>query len=64
MFNRRDEMTNPIPRSPLFATPANLEALDAYIQRLPKKEQAAAYTVMTMSLNLAHQMVAEAAKGE
>ena len=56
-------MTNPVPRSPMFATPANLDAVDAYIQRLPKKEQAAAYTVMMMTLNLAHRMV-EQAKGE
>lgn len=50
-------MQNPVPRSPLYATPANLDAVDAYIQRLPKAEQAAAYTVMMMTLNLAHNMV-------
>lgn len=54
-------MQNPVPRSPLFATPVSLEALDAHIQRLPKKEQAEAYRVMMMTLNLAHHMVEAAA---
>lgn len=55
-------MQNPVPRSPMYATPANMDAVDAYIQRLPKAEQAAAYTVMMMTLNLAHNMVNTATK--
>jgi hypothetical protein len=45
----------------MYATPANLDAVDAYIQRLPKAEQAAAYTVMMMTLNHAHHLVDTAA---
>lgn len=59
-------MTNPVPRSPMFATPADMDALDKYIQRLPLKDQTEAYRVMMMTLNLAHRLVetaAEEAKG-
>lgn len=50
-------MNNPIPRSNLFATPVDFESLDAYIQRLPKREQASVYTAVMMALNLAHKLV-------
>jgi len=48
---------NPVPRSPLFATPTDQQSLDAYIQRLPKSDQAVAYTVSMMTFNLAHKLV-------
>lgn len=59
-------MSNPVPRSPMFATPADMDALDKYIQRLPLKDQTEAYRVMMMTLNYAHKLVetaAEEAKG-
>lgn len=57
-------MQNPVPRSSLFATPVDEASLDAYIRRLPKHDQAMAYTVAMMTFNLAHKMVEDAKKGE
>ena len=53
-------MSNPVPRSPMFATPANMDALDKYIQRLPIKDQTEAYRIMMMTLNYAHKLVEDA----
>jgi hypothetical protein len=53
-------MQNPVPRSPMFATPVDQASLDAYIQRLPKSDRAMAYTVAMMTFNLCHKMVDDA----
>lgn len=50
-------MNNPIPRSSLFATPADLDELDAMIQRLAAEERAVVYRFTMHALNLAHRMV-------
>ena len=52
---------NPIPRSSLFATPENLEALDRQIRLLKTDdERAIAYLYSMLAFNLAYKMVEEA----
>ena len=52
---------NPIPRSSLFATPENLEALDRQIRLLnTENERAVAYLYSMLAFNLAYKMVEEA----
>lgn len=51
-------MNNPIPRSSLFGTPRDLEALDQQIRSLStEQERALAYTYTMLAFNLAHKMV-------
>lgn len=50
-------MTNPIPRSSLFSTPASLEALDRRIRGLPESERSIAYLYTMLAFNLAHKLV-------
>jgi len=52
---------NPIPRSSLFGTPENLEALDLQIRSLnTEAERAIAYHYTMLAFNLAYKMVEEA----
>jgi hypothetical protein len=50
-------MNNPIPRSGFFATPATVEDLMAYVERMSGSERVVATTVAMMALNLANQLV-------
>ncbi len=51
---------NSIPRSSLFATPENLEALDRQIRSLnTDAERAIAYQYTMLAFNLAYKMVEE-----
>jgi hypothetical protein len=51
-------MNNPIPRAPaLWSADMTLDDIEAFIQRLPKSQQANAYHVMMWTLNAAHGMV-------
>jgi hypothetical protein len=51
---------NPIPRSSLFGTPENLEALDLQIRSLgTDAERAIAYHYTMLAFNLAYKMVEE-----
>jgi hypothetical protein len=52
-----DIVTNPIPKTGLFATPESLDALMEYCQRFTGQERMIAITVATMALNLAHDVV-------
>lgn len=48
---------NPIPKSGLFATPENTDALTAYIEKLSGTEKALAYTIAMMTFNLSNKLV-------
>ena len=48
---------NPIPKSGLFATPENTDALTAYIELMTGPEKALAYTIAMMTFNLANKLV-------
>jgi hypothetical protein len=50
-------VTNPIPKTGLFATPENFEQLMQYCERFSGQERVIAITVATMALNLAHKVV-------
>jgi hypothetical protein len=50
-------MQNPIQPSKLFATPATMNDLEAYIMRLNGSERAAAMTAAMMAWNLASSIV-------
>jgi hypothetical protein len=50
-------MNNPIPRVAMWSANMTLDEIQAYIQRLPKSQQANAYHVMMWTLNTAHRMV-------
>ena len=52
-----DIVTNPIPKTGLFATPESLDQLMEYCQRFTGQERIIAITVATMALNLAHELV-------
>jgi len=52
-----DTVTNPIPKTGLFATPESLDQLMEYCQRFTGQERIIAITVATMALNLAHELV-------
>ena len=52
-----DIVTNPIPKTGLFATPESFDALMEYCQRFTGSERLIAITVATMALNLAHNVV-------
>lgn len=52
-------MTNPIPRSSLFGTPASLLALDEQIRQLPDEQRAVAYHYTMLAFNLAYKLVEE-----
>jgi len=50
--------SNPIPHSNLFATPKDLEALMAQIDRISNRsERATVMTYVMMTLNTAHHLV-------
>lgn len=49
-------MTNPIPKSNLFASPS-LEEIQKFIASLPSKEQANANLVLMFTLNACHALV-------
>lgn len=53
-------MTNPIPRSSLFATPASLAELDQYIRSMAPYEQASAYLISMMTINLCYKLIEDA----
>ena len=50
-------VTNPIPKSGLFTTPASLDEVLAFISRLPKGQRVEAMMVAQMVLNWAHNEV-------
>ena len=52
-----DTVTNPIPRSGLFATPDSVDALTAYIEQMTGPEKALAYTIAMMTFNLSNKLV-------
>jgi hypothetical protein len=52
-----DIVSNPIPKTGLFATPESLEQLMEYCQRFTGQERIIAITCATMALNLAHGLV-------
>lgn len=52
-----DVVSNPIPKTGLFATPESLDQLMEYCQRFNGQERIIAITVATMALNLAHELV-------
>jgi hypothetical protein len=51
-----DIVTNPIPRSGLFAT-KTLPELQDYIEMMSAKEKAQAYLIMQLTLNACHKLV-------
>ena len=51
-----DIVTNPIPKSNLFATPT-LAEVQTFINALPSKEQANANLVLMFTLNACNQLV-------
>jgi hypothetical protein len=52
-----DIVSNPIPKTGLFATPESLEQLMEYCQRFTGQERIIAITCATMALNLAHELI-------
>ena len=52
-----DTVTNPIPKSGLFATPESLDAFLAYLQSFSAQERALAFAVAQMAFNLSHKLV-------
>jgi hypothetical protein len=51
-----DIVTNPIPRSGLFAT-KSLADIQAMIETFPSKQKADAYLIMQLTLNACNQIV-------
>jgi hypothetical protein len=51
-----DIVSNPIPRSGLFAT-KSLPELQDYIEMMSAKEKAQAYLIMQLTLNACHKLV-------
>ena len=51
-----DIVSNPIPRSGLFAT-KSLAELQDYVELMSAKEKAQAYLIMQLTLNACHQLV-------
>jgi hypothetical protein len=51
-----DVVTNPIPKSNLFASPT-LEQIQEQIERMPSKEKATMYLVFQMTMNACNQLV-------
>ena len=51
-----DTVTNPIPRSGLFATPT-LEQISEQIEGYPAQQKAQMYLVMQLTLNACHKLV-------
>jgi hypothetical protein len=56
--NTYNTFNNPIPRSGIFAT-MTLKEIQAYIDNLPKKEQASASIVLMWTLNACNRLVQE-----
>lgn len=54
-----DIVTNPIPKSKLFATPATEQDLFNRIESLSGKEKALAFQIAMMTFNLCNQLVEE-----
>jgi len=52
-------MKNPITPSGLFHTPETIEEMQAYVERFSGEEKVLAYTIMSMTWNLAAKIVAE-----
>jgi hypothetical protein len=52
-----DIVTNPIPKTGIFATPESYQELVDYVCRFNGSERALAMTIACMSLNLAHKLV-------
>ena len=52
-------MTNPIPKNAFFATPVDMDALEAQIMQFTGQERMIAMVAAMMALNLAHKLVAE-----
>jgi hypothetical protein len=52
-----DIVSNPIPKSNLFATPDSLGDVQEFIAGLPKGQQANANLVLMYTLNICHQLV-------
>ena len=50
-------MQNPIKKSEIHNTPKNMNALMDYLEQLNGAEKLAAFTVMGMTWNLAHDVV-------
>ena len=58
-------MINPIPKSNMFATPINLEALMLQIEGISNRsERATVMTYVMMALNTAHNLVEQELKKE
>ena len=55
-------MTNPIPSSNLWHTPASIEELYAMIDQFTGQEAALAAHVMMLTLNTCHRLVEQAAE--
>ena len=53
-----DTVSNPIPRSGLFATPT-LEQISNQIEGFPAEQKAQLYLVMQLTLNACHKLVEE-----
>lgn len=53
----RDTVTNPIPKSKLFATPATEQDLFARIESLSGAEKALAFQIAMMTFNLCNRLV-------
>lgn len=51
-----DIVSNPIPRSGLFAT-KSLAEIQEYIEAMPTEARATAYLIMQFTLNSCHQLV-------
>ena len=54
-----DTVTNPIPKSRLFATPATEQDLFNRIEQLSGAEKALAFQIAMMTFNLCNQLVEE-----
>lgn len=55
-------MSNPIPYSSLFDTPASLADLDERIRQLPANQRSVAYLYTMLAFNLAHKLTEQAAE--
>lgn len=55
-------MSNPIPYSSLFDTPASLVDLDERIRQLPANQRSVAYLYAMLAFNLAHKLTEQAAE--
>jgi hypothetical protein len=58
------DMTNPIPRNGMFATPDSLDALQEYVSQFNGSELRAALVVMMMTMNLCNKIVEETVDAE